>query len=537
MWVYSGESLEHRLKLDPLLGFWIDYWLFLHGDEAHPIWCNRPLGLRAIAITALESQSSTHNRLLRKQLKLETSLVTKLIAYLKCVPPHPVITLDFDNSVWPENWLRWFEQIAKVEASILANEIIEAITMTLGSKDLFTTAYLTRRLAAELGGDEWSKGQLFTVAQSEICDSGLFDSQPLDVTKMAESLRNIFVTTSPSSYTVTVNVAPAAISSQLAKTSVSVLASIDENGLYTLTGLKSEVKASHPHLAAMKGLNSFGKTLEYLRLRHNVRTHLYGAIKVSCSAQEIETSLSLPQPFWPNERGRRKIPRLPSNFNRFVNNLSSNERNKWYAARWHLSSAFSDWSEDIHSAAAKVWQAIESFSSTGSATNAVSQITESYLRIMPTKIATFLAHRIEGQRVILSKRGYHPKWYRFNESNTSIETWLWRILDKRSYKHYSSWVSPPAPEAAFNPQVGLLQTIYRRMNNPNSEAWMERRVEGDLKLLYGLRNAVVHNGTRIFAVRMADYLARVGTEVLLELIEDAIDTALPPKEKATTQPA
>src|SRR4051812_44082829 len=108
MWVYSGDSLEHRLKLDPLLGFWIDYWLFLHAYETHPIWCNRPLGLRAIALTALETQSSSQNRLLRKQLKIETNLVTKLVAYLRCVPTLPVDALNYEDSVWPANWLKWF---------------------------------------------------------------------------------------------------------------------------------------------------------------------------------------------------------------------------------------------------------------------------------------------------------------------------------------------------------------------------------------------------------------------------------------------
>src|ERR1041384_599033 len=94
MWVYGDKSLEHRLKLDPLIGYWIDYWLHLHADETYPIWCSRPLGIRAIAIAALESQDSNKNRVLRKQLKQEMRLIEALVSHLKCIPNKPNDSLE-----------------------------------------------------------------------------------------------------------------------------------------------------------------------------------------------------------------------------------------------------------------------------------------------------------------------------------------------------------------------------------------------------------------------------------------------------------
>ena len=70
MWVYVKESLRKRLELNPIIGFWLDYWLFLHMEETHPIWNARPLGLKITAQAALES-NTRQSRALRLQLKRE----------------------------------------------------------------------------------------------------------------------------------------------------------------------------------------------------------------------------------------------------------------------------------------------------------------------------------------------------------------------------------------------------------------------------------------------------------------------------------
>jgi hypothetical protein len=44
---------------------------------------------------------------------------------------------------------------------------------------------------------------------------------------------------------------------------------------------------------------------------------------------------------------------------------------------------------------------------------------------------------------------------------------------------------------------------------------MEIRVKGDLALLYGLRNKVVHAGVRTLPTRMAMYLTQLAAEMIL----------------------
>jgi len=48
---------------------------------------------------------------------------------------------------------------------------------------------------------------------------------------------------------------------------------------------------------------------------------------------------------------------------------------------------------------------------------------------------------------------------------------------------------------------------------------MERRLESDLQLLYGLRNAAVHRGRRVLGRSMTMYLGQLGAEILLSVMD------------------
>ncbi|MBL7205370.1 MAG: hypothetical protein ISS63_13755 [Desulfobacteraceae bacterium] len=48
---------------------------------------------------------------------------------------------------------------------------------------------------------------------------------------------------------------------------------------------------------------------------------------------------------------------------------------------------------------------------------------------------------------------------------------------------------------------------------------MERRIESNLALLYGLRNKAVHAGAPILPHRMARYLGQLAAEVIFTLME------------------
>jgi hypothetical protein len=291
-----------------------------------------------------------------------------------------------------------------------------------------------------------------------------------------------------------------------------------------LTGFSVSVKATHPHLATMYALDRARKVMHALRVRHYIPTHIHDVAKVNTVVEANTTYIRLPQPFWPKATGRRAIPRLPEKLGAIIKRLEREEQNRWYAAAWHLSEAFSDWHEDVHTAAAKVWQALESCASptSGSSSSGVFQLAEQYMEIAPIEIAKFLAYRVGVQyreyNNIFQPQGNSCDWCYWNMKRVEIMDWLWRVLNPSSYNYYANWKNPIAPNVVFHPKIGLLQMIARKITQPASERWMEKRIKDDLALLYGLRNRVVHRGSRILPIRMADYLGRLGAEIILTLI-------------------
>jgi len=182
MWVYKGESLGHRLQLSPNLGFWLDYWLFLHSDETHPIWCARPLGLKAIAGSALNSNSLGEG-VVREQLKQELQDLIKCKSYVEILPKIPSYEITVNDKRWKEGdkWWLWFAEVMeKVNTEDLIESLANALAKALSHKDLKEATFLTRKLASELGGENWSMRQLFLEVKERICDSGLYDNKDLD---------------------------------------------------------------------------------------------------------------------------------------------------------------------------------------------------------------------------------------------------------------------------------------------------------------------------------------------------------------------
>jgi hypothetical protein len=74
MWVYARDWLSRRLPLNEMAGLWLDYWLFLHAADAHPIWRSRPLGLKSVARMLLNRRTASDGTL-RVQLKREMALL------------------------------------------------------------------------------------------------------------------------------------------------------------------------------------------------------------------------------------------------------------------------------------------------------------------------------------------------------------------------------------------------------------------------------------------------------------------------------
>jgi hypothetical protein len=176
VWVYSGQSLERRLRLHPLLGFWIDYWLFLHSDFTHPIWCSRPLGLRAIAAAAKLSTGPRDGGL-RFQLKLEIANLLPLLAHLPKIESPPAENFTVTTDPWRDEWRNWFDYVlANVEPTDTVQSLAAAIAGALFKGDLELVAYLSRRLSSELGEDEWSLREIFMLSKKAFCDSEDYDA-------------------------------------------------------------------------------------------------------------------------------------------------------------------------------------------------------------------------------------------------------------------------------------------------------------------------------------------------------------------------
>src|SRR5712691_1688879 len=184
------------------------------------------------------------------------------------------------------------------------------------------------------------------------------------------------------------------------------------------------------------------------------------------------------------------------------------------------------WAEDAHGAATHVWQGLEAFKSGRGGLTKVLGLAPTYVEYSTRGIVEFLARRIRLQSQALAKHGTGtPDWYTWDSNRFEIKKLLGKVLDKRSINYYGKWKSPEAPELLFHPLVGILQTASRRLRR-NGEDWMWIRLEADLRLLYGIRNRVVHAGQRVLPWQMAMHLGQLGAEILFTLMEARV-TSLP----------
>jgi hypothetical protein len=532
MWIYSGEALEHRLRLHPGIGFLLDYWLLLHGEDTHPIWCARPLGIQELGRVALKCRAG-HDVAIKRQLIQEVRHVFRLLSALREFLPLLPEEIPASAQEWPDEWLRWFDTFQRADPAPFVQGMVDALGDALTGGDLSRAAFLLRRLSAELGEDDWSKHQLASTLLNSACLSGSFDDGKINESRVADAFSPLLATRGKRKYEVLLSVAPVHIPARTAKKPFSkfgaeIVLDRDPDNQRIITGIQSVVEASHPNHAVSEAHSAAIRVLDALRLRDYVHTNLYGKASIRDLSEETELLLPLRQPFWTPKSHRRSPPTMPMRYNALADRFDISGREQWYAARWHLSQAFAGWAEDVHGAAAKVWQAMESFVP-GKAPAVIRALGDAYLRGVSFDVAPFLATRINQQgwnlRELLKRTGETSDWHCWDSQKYSVEKWMGRVLDHRSFNNFSRWSRPQAPLVAFDPAVGLVQIISRRLRYPESEIWMERRVRADLALLYGLRNRVVHRGSRVFSARMAEYLGQLGLEVLLGVMNQISDAA------------
>jgi hypothetical protein len=100
------------------------------------------------------------------------------------------------------------------------------------------------------------------------------------------------------------------------------------------------------------------------------------------------------------------------------------------------------------------------------------------------------------------------------------------VVNRYSPNCYQNWVAPPVPPFLSDSNIGILGLIFQRLRGGTRSSWVEKRLISDLRLLYALRNKVVHRGERIFGERAATYLGQVGIEMLFGVMRLRRDSVM-----------
>jgi hypothetical protein len=166
---HENNSLENRLSLDDSLGTWLDYWLFLHGDETHSVWSSRPIGIKTIADAALCCKKE--DQVLFQQLQLEISSWLKQNEGLKTIESPPPSKEAKSCEVWPYDWDEWFKKIKEISLENLDSQILvtsDRVSKRIGIKEIADASLLC----------EYREKNLFDQLQLEVT-SWLQDNEKL----------------------------------------------------------------------------------------------------------------------------------------------------------------------------------------------------------------------------------------------------------------------------------------------------------------------------------------------------------------------
>lgn len=497
MWIYTrNDDATARQELNHDDGFWLDYWLFLHADETDRVWSCRPLGVAGLGGLASTIRLPVDRRLV-VAVNSEIQSYERLGMYM----PTPVPALAPQTGQWSPELREWLEQIQDPEfGRTLRRNLATATLDALTKSDLFTVGFLCRRLASELSDVYSSDRAVLQVTQGKLLREG-----------GAGSFRDrlfALLTDRPEDapFSVEARLAPVAISNPVAKwkfgpdiSLVTEAAPDHTRRPFLLTGVRVDVDAPSAEWAASAALHRIRHLLDTLRVRHYVRTNLYGALAVARRGEEV-AYVPLAQPFWDKKPGRRAVPYLAR---------PSGTDVRIHAASWHLSEAINAWAEDVHLAASEVWQAMEAYGGTSS------DLSSAYLDAHPSATISYWAQCVSQQASRYSSILGGCDWYYFNRTRLDVMKWLGRVTHPLSVNRYSTWVKPPCPALFFDPRVGLLTLLGRHALGIRRLGFLRQRLSNDLIHLYGIRNRAVHQGERTAPDRWVAFLARLGLEVLL----------------------
>lgn len=510
MWIYTDEDLDARLSLAKPEGFLLDYWLFLHADETHSVWRARPFGLRFLATSVAVATGAQHRALVRV-LAAELDRLRSVSHLLPTSVPGEQ-PLDPATGQIAASWRTWLA--AALSDGYLrgfSSALLAAIEETVLSSDFFTMSFLLRRYASELADAEEAEHSIIGRAKQAILYT------PPNVAG-SDRIRVALEPSDDVEYRVEFGVSPVEVPAKIAQTAKrnsrsKFILQGDSGSTKVLTGIQVVVNANHIRQAVANALPSARSVLQRLRLGHYIRTTLHGPVKILPPEGSGDPRfLSLPGPFWQKGTIAREIPRLPGATSYVQTHLAALGGQRWAAAVWHVSSAIGLWPEDVHAASSEVWQGLESFSGSKQAVSSV--LRRDYLRGLRDELLAILARRVTKQRNVLEKHNGVCDWRYWDAKNYSAVNWARWILSEHSVAYIGKWRQPPAPLVLFDERAGLLNDWAQTQSASVPPRWAQQRVSRDLDLLYGLRNAAVHGGTRIGNERAAAYLGRMGLEIL-----------------------
>lgn len=563
----TGNSLTNRYKLDKRLGFWLDYWLFLHSDTTHRLWAARPFGIRAIIRVAKQSEGDGNEKL-RHALKEELNDWLDLVEgldFIKCLPP-PSRKIDQGGANWEENWNNWFDAVLVFLSSSrdLEHQLIRAISIALWNKNYKRVMYLTRGLAAELGGDGegipfwqicflgwaitsgscslmkyfsskmrcsrdgFTARQLFRSAKNSLCDSGSYNDSGINFLKKEElekAIKSALLGGTESRYQVEIEMSKVVIRRQLWKKVTRSIAKENARNLLLgesceLEGFSLNVSAVHPEQALVKSLKIATAILADLKQQHPDKSFVLVKTK---SVVNLDTGESEP------EQG---VPKLPNTIFRHktqgryndMKSASSQPGNQNFAANWI---------ENPHKDCIEIWATLEGYSSESPDDDKLQKVlsyTKSSLDYLPEEMLKYLASRLSSQYFALEQSHLFredKQWQFWDSKNKPLSEWENKVFNEQSKYFYENWLPTP-PLLLFDSKVGLLHKMRDDPRSPNvteERKYMEKIWERNLRLLYGLRNKLQHGAIEsrqkfkeAFPDDMARYLGRFALETLFIIL-------------------
>ena len=506
MWIYYQEQARRRAAMHPMLGLWFDHWLFLHADQTAGFWCGRPFGIASLEALALGQRDSRVQKSLRRALWVEAEQLAIARSRLGSAE-----TVPLDSELASGRWHRWLRGLASMSPRERLMPLVDALLEGIEEQRVPRTLYLSRQLSSSLGD---SRGRR-TLHQ---LGGELLGELPGSIAESIEFLGSRFAAWIGEGGTSLFHVRVPVTSTRVPRSFLDSFhparpVASKQDGRWVLSAVETRVESSHPEEAAIAAMLRFSRFLEHVRLRWYLRPRLAGNLVVDdLGGQREALDIPLPEPFFGRTRaGARAAPKLPTDWANRIDDFHPTSRRRLAASRWHLSQAYGVWSEDVTSAAALVWQALESL---------VADAAGPALTRVKLLLGPYFRHTVPLSRASALYAAKKQKHYcRRNPGLCQVEeSWFGPLSVEKA-----PW--PAAPALLADRRIGLLRTLDSLLSRPLEDGWASWRLGRDLALLNGHRNSIVHTGETALAPRTVEHLARVGAEILVgatnQLFHDA----------------